>query len=181
MEKEEYKNILEFVSRITIIHVVTYFIVGLILSTVQNREVLYATYGANYMRPTTDILVYAGPLFQLIRGPIIALVIYPLREKLFNKEEKGWLYLFILLIGIGFIASVGPAPGNIEGFIYTTVAIEIALSGYPEVIIQSLAFSYLAYIWENDKKNKKIQIPLLAAFIIVLLLSSIAVLTYGMV
>ena len=90
MENGRFKGILGFVGRITVVHVVTYFVFGFFFAVVQNREALYAAQPVPFMRPLTDILVVAGPLFQLIRGPVLALSIYPIRETLFSREKRGW-------------------------------------------------------------------------------------------
>lgn len=176
MENDRFKGILGFVGRITVVHVVTYFVFGFIFAIVQNREALYAAQPVPFMRPLTDILVVAGPLFQLIRGPVLALSIYPIRETLFNNEKKGWLYLWILFLGFAIIAPVGPSPGSIEGLVYTIVPLEISLSGWPEGILQTLAFSYIVYKWENDRGNRKITIPMMVAFIISIIISSLGIL-----
>lgn len=169
------KGPLGFTARLTVVHVVTYFLFGAFFAIIQNREAMYASQAVPFMRPITDILVIAGPLFQLIRGPVIALTLYPIRDTLFNKE-KGWLILWGLFLGLAVIGPVGPAPGSIEGLVYTIVPLELSISGWPEALSQTLAFSYIAYLWENNPGNRKIKIPLLAVFGLTIILSTLGIL-----
>ena len=91
------------------------------------------------MRPTTDPMVMAGPLFQPIRGLVFALVFYPLREILFTKKN-GWLIMWWILVALGILSTFGPAPGSIEGMIYTVIPLRSQLTGWLEVV-PKLSFS----------------------------------------
>jgi hypothetical protein len=76
-----------------VVHTVTYFMMGLLASTLLGyAEAFAAPWMVCWMRQTDDPLVMAGPLFAPIRGLIFALAFYPLRETLFTKRN-GWLVL----------------------------------------------------------------------------------------
>lgn len=64
-----------------IVHTVTYFVAGFLAYTLGGYEKTFAQPPLSYfMRPTSDPLVMAGPLFQPIRGVIFASALYPLRR-----------------------------------------------------------------------------------------------------
>jgi len=109
---------------------------------------------AVFMRPTTVPLVMAGSLFQLFRGPIIALALYPFRE-VFINSRRGWALLWGLLLALMIVAPAGASPGSIEGLVYTKIPLWFHIIALPEVILQTLAFSWLTITWERHAKNKK--------------------------
>ena len=104
------------------------------------------------MRPLTDPLVMAGPLFQPIRGLIFASVFYPLRACLFNRRN-GWLITGWLLVAVGILSTFGPASGSIEGMIYTPTPPLYQLRGWLEVVPQALLLSALLCYWVNHPRR----------------------------
>ena len=67
-----------------IVHTVTYVVAGVLAYTLGDYEKTFSQPPLSYfMRPTSDPLVMAGPLFQPVRGVIFALAFYPLRDALF--------------------------------------------------------------------------------------------------
>ena len=139
-----------FALRVTACHVVTYFVAGafayfvLDYGTEFSREFL-----ACFMRPTSDPIVSLGPALQVLRGPIIAAALFPFRRVLLGAP-RGWLLLWGLFLGLAIFSTVGPAPGSVEGFIYTKVPIGRQMIGYFEVLPQTLAFSLLVYWWHRN-------------------------------
>ncbi len=93
-----------------------------------------------------EVIVMAGPLFAPIRGLIFALAFYPLRETLFGRK-KGWLIVWWLLVALGILSTFGPAPGSVEGMLYTVIPITQQLSGWLEVIPQALLLSVILFYW----------------------------------
>jgi hypothetical protein len=173
------KSLLGFTARVTVVHFVTYFIFGLIFAFFNpfspGQHIIHAlTEFDCYFRPITDPLVSAGPLLQIVRGAILALALYPFR-KVFLESKRGWLYLWGLFLALAIIAPSGACPGSIEGIAYTKLPLSIFVTGNPEVYLQTLAFALLVYAWER-RREKKITIPLLVAFGVILLLSVLAVL-----
>lgn len=130
-----------------IAHTVTYFLAGILAYTLGGYEKTFAEPPlSHFMRPTSDRLVMAGPLFQPIRGLIIAAALYPLRSVLF-AERRGWLILWWLLLALGVLSTYGPAPGSVEGLIYTIVPPLDQILGLWEVLLQSLLFSVVLFYW----------------------------------
>src|SRR4051794_13411825 len=117
--------------RTVVVHTVTYFLVGLLALVFLRYDRLFAGPElATYMRPTDDVWVFAGPLFQPVRGLVFASVFYLLRGPLFG-QRRGWLVMWWLLVGIGIVSTFGPAPGSIEGMVYTRVPVRTQLVGLP--------------------------------------------------
>ncbi|MBS7632232.1 hypothetical protein KEJ15_01225 [Candidatus Bathyarchaeota archaeon] len=147
------KYILGWIGRVTLVHFITYIVFGIIFFNLLGYATIYASSElAAYMRSTTDPLVMAGPLFQLIRGPIIALALYPFR-KIFTDTKQGWALLWGLLLALMIIAPAGAAPGSIEGLIYTKVPLWFHVISLPEVVLQTLVLSWLVITWQKHTKG----------------------------
>lgn len=149
------KSIMSWIGRVTLVHFATYFVFGIIFFNFLGYASFYSMPDvAVFMRPTTDPLVMAGSLFQLIRGPIIALALYPFRE-VFINSRRGWALLWGLMLALMIVAPAGASPGSIEGLVYTKIPLWFHIIALPEVIFQTLAFSWLTITWERHAKNKK--------------------------
>ena len=158
-----------------VVHTVTYFVVGLPLFLIFNySEGFMAPELVCWMRPTDDPLVRAGLLFQPIRGLIFALAFFPIREILFGKKN-GWLIMWWLLVGLGILSTFGPAPGSIEGMVYTILPLSI--STYLEVTLQSLALSGILFFWVNNPDKRWLSWVLGILFVLLLLLTMMGLFT----
>jgi len=160
-----------------IVHTTTYFVAGFLAYTLGGYEKSFSQPPLSYfMRPTSDPLVMAGPLFQPIRGVIFASAFYPLRDVLF-AQRRGWLILWWLLLALGVLSTFGPAPGSVEGLIYTIISPAKQILGLWEVLLQSLMFSFILFYWVNHPEKRWISWTLGAAFSIVMILSLLGLLT----
>jgi hypothetical protein len=99
-----------------------------------------------HMRGLDSPWVAAGPALQSVRGSIFALALFPFRDQ-FLDARRGWLRLWGLLIGLGILSTYGPAPGSVEGAIYTRLPLAFHMFGAPEVYVQSLAFAVGLCAW----------------------------------
>lgn len=162
------KDNLKFVVRVTIIHIVTYILCGVLFSTLFNYKSLFALEGVNtFMRPVEGTSTMIGPLIQVIRGILFGLLL--LLAKDFFTSKYGWFKLWIFIVVLGIINTPGPAPFSIEGIIYTQLPLEFQLKGAPEILIQTLLFSYFV---AKPKKQRAInkffennKIPLIVSII----------------
>jgi hypothetical protein len=164
------------VARTTVAHTLTYFVVGLVAYSLFDYSTGLADPALSaLMRPTDDPLVQAGVLFQPIRGLLFGLVFYLLREALF-RHKQGWLITWVTLIVIGILSTFGPAPGSIEGLIYTKAPFEGLWGGGIEVLTQSGLFAVLTYYWVNQPEKRWLNWVLGALFAIALLLPALGLL-----
>jgi hypothetical protein len=153
-----------------VVHTITYFVAGVLAYTLGGYEKTFSQPPLSYfMRPTSDPLVMAGPLFQPVRGVILALALYPLRNVLF-AERRGWLILWWLLLALGVLSTFGPSPGSIEGLIYTIIPPVDQILGLWEVLLQSLLFSVILFYWVNHPGKRWLNWSLGLAFCIVIIL-----------
>jgi hypothetical protein len=171
-------NLIGLTIKTIVVHTITYFLVGIVAFNLFNySEGFVAPEMACWMRPTDDSLVMAGVLFQPIRGVIFALAFFPLREILFGKKH-GWLIAWWLLVALGILSTFGPAPGSIEGLIYTILPLSI--STYLEVILQSFLLAGLLYYWVNHPEKKWLSWVLGVVFGIILILPILGLVVSGM-
>jgi hypothetical protein len=169
-------TIIEVILKTIVTHTITYFIMGLIASTFLEYGRLYAETSLNLlMRQISDPLVIAGPLFQPIRGALFGVVFFLLRDTLFGRKN-GWLVMWITLVVVGILSPFGPSPGSIEGMIYTTLPMELHLTGLPEVLLQALILSALLFYWVNHPQKKWLNWVMGIVFILMLLLPTLGLL-----
>ena len=156
----------------SVVHTVTYFLVGMIAFTVFNYAASFAEPEmSTFMRQTDDRIVALGPALQPIRGILFALAFYPVREILFGRRN-GWLATWLLLVSLGIFSTFGPAPGSLEGIIYTTLPIRDQLSGgLLEVLSQSFLLSGILYYWVNHPEKRWLNWVMAVVFVLAMLLS----------
>jgi hypothetical protein len=158
------------IAKSIVAHTVTYFVAGILAYTLNDYETAYSKPPLSYfMRPTSDRWVMAGPLLQPIRGVIFALAFYPLRGVLFGRP-RGWLILWWLLLALGVLSTFGPAPGSVEGLIYTTIPPLAQILGLWEVVLQSLLLSVVLVYWVNHPRTRWLNWTLGFAFLVVMAL-----------
>jgi len=81
---------------------------------------------------------------QILRGVLIALILYPLYD-LLNRWSfvKRFFYIAAMYLVLGFWAATVTAPGTIEGMVYLKPFITPAvhLTVQPEIVLQGLALA----------------------------------------
>ena len=160
----------------TIVHTVSYFIVGILALMFWDYGAKFADpIAANMFRQTDQPLVAAGPLFQILRGFLFGIVFYLLRELIFTRKY-GWLTLWLVLIIVGIISPFGAAPSSIEGMIYTVLPAWFHFMGLPEVIMQAGLLAFLTSYWVNHPEKKWLNWVFGILFILTVLMSSLGVL-----
>ena len=152
------------------VHTVTYFVVGILAFWLLDYAEFFARPDmAGIMRPTTHPLVMAGPLFQPLRGFVFALAVYPLREIVFARP-RGWLVLWGLFVALGVVSTFGPAPGSIEGLIYTVISVPHQLRGLVEVVVQTFLLAFGVVYLVNHPEKRWLNRLMMAAFAVAMLL-----------
>lgn len=140
----------KFITRIMMIHVFTYLICGVIFSALFHYDALYQQGNVKYfMWPVGSSSNLIGPAFQIVRGLLFGVILLFLKSVM--QQKGGWFKLWIIIAGIGIINTPGPTPCSIEGLIYTQLPLEFHLKAAPEILAQTLLFSYLAV--NLDKLN----------------------------
>jgi hypothetical protein len=157
-----------FVGRATLVHFLSYSLVGALFFGLGLNVIVY--YEANpdpimrgyqeIFRATDSALVAAGPLFNIIRGLLFGLVLYPFRET-FITRKWGWAYLWVLFLVFALFSTIGPGPGSIEGLVYTNVPLSHHLITPWEGMLQTLVFSLLLIRWEKGISKRLSQILVL--------------------
>jgi hypothetical protein len=159
-------RLLPLIGKSIVVHTVTYFIMGVLASTILDYKSMFASpHMACWMRQFPDPLIAAGPLLQPIRGLVFALVVYTLREVIFARKH-GWLLLWWLLVALGILSTFGPAPGSLEGLTYTTIPIRNQLVGHLEVVPQAFLFALGLCYWVNHPEKRWFSVIMVAAFVI---------------
>lgn len=139
---EKPSEVANFLVKVTVAHVVTYFLVGMVAATVLDYESLFAEpIIREYMKSFGSIALFVGPVVQVARGLIIAAVLLPFRSAL--AARYGWFWLWMLMVGISILSTAAAAPSSIEGVVYTKLPLWYHAIGLPEMLVQTLLFSVL--------------------------------------
>jgi hypothetical protein len=163
------------IARTCVVHTVTYFAAGLMAMALFDYTRRFQEPPLSLlMRPTSDPLVAGGSLFQPLRGVLFGLVFWLIRDSVFARPG-GWLTAWAVVAIIGIVNPFGPAPGSIEGLIYTKIPISIQLAGLSEIVVQSLLLAVITCYWVNHPRKKWLTRTLVTLFPIVLILSALGV------
>lgn len=148
---------LKFVIRVTFIHCMTYVLCGIIFSALFHYDELYQQGTIKYfMRPVDSFSTLLGPAFQTVRGLLFGFILLLFKDNIL-LQKHGWLKLWAITAGLGIVNTPGPAPCSIEGIIYTQLPLEFHIKGAPELLIQTLLFSYLV---ANPERFQLLQLRL---------------------
>lgn len=159
-----------------IAHTLTYFIAGILALLLFDYVEQFADPDFAFpMRLVSDPVVYAGPLFQPIRGLLFGIVFYLLRSVIFRPRD-GWLILWAVLVILGILNTFGPSPGSIEGMVYTTPSVWWHIRGLPETLFQTFLLSLLLWYWVRNPHKRWLSWALGISFVLVLAMSVLGVL-----
>ncbi len=156
MNKEQLKEFIQFAIKVIIVHCLTYFIFGMIMSNLLNyAEIFQREIIRDFMLPiNSNTLV--GVLVQPLRGLLFAIALWPLRRTILEMKY-GWLSLWLLFVVFAILSTTSAAPSSIEGMIYTRLPLWYHLIGLPEIMLQTLTFSLLLIWWEK-RTSKAIEV-----------------------
>lgn len=144
-----------FAVRVIIVHMLTYFVFGLIMSNVFHYgEVFKLPVIRDYMLSMDQHNILLGPFMQPIRGLIFAIGLWPIRSLLLEKKHS-WLILWGLLVTIGILSTPAAAPSSMEGILYTKLPMWYHLMGLPEILLQTLVFSIWLVWWESQVTERQ--------------------------
>ena len=163
-----------FLVKVTIAHMVTYFVCGVFFSLALNYEGVWQSgvFDSNgtAMRDYNSVWIYMGPFLQIFRGLLFGGILL-LIPKEFYTQRFAWLKLWIIVAGIGIINTPGPGGGSIEGIIYTTAPWQMYTIYSIEIYVQTLWFSW----WVCRRKKEgggalaaRLKYPLIACGLTVL-------------
>jgi hypothetical protein len=140
------KDFLIFFWRIISTHTITYFIAGIFALLVLKYNEIFNVGALSFMRATSSPWIALGPGLQLIRGVLLALVLFPFKS-IFLETKKGWLKFWLLNFGLCYILTISAAVGSFEGIIYTNLPIKYHFIGLPEIILYTVLFTTFMWIW----------------------------------
>ena len=176
--KSFFRSFFSFFVKVAIVHTFTYIAFGILASNLADYSTLYSINTvSSFMRNFDSPWIVIGPFLQPLRALFIAIALYPLIDML-KTSKFGWLKLWSLFVCLAIIAPPSAAPGSFEGLIYTQLPISFHLKGLPEILIQTLAFSFLLWVWialpfKQKEMSSKIFLFNLARSIIVAFCGSI--------
>jgi hypothetical protein len=155
IENSTSKNIRSYVGRYTLLHMIIYLIVGMVFYQVSGYEEALDT--MEYFELWRDMENMTMPfvvlLGQIVRGGILALLLYPFYNTYMEKRH-GWLLLFGLLFGLKVLATVIVVPSTLLEF---AQALGESMAGLPEILVQTLVFAWLFFFWEKRRAKKALK------------------------
>ncbi|GIV65698.1 MAG: hypothetical protein AB1457_09760 [Chloroflexota bacterium] len=150
-EENRIKAFLAFAGKVIVVHTVTYFLFGMIMSKVFDYgEIFQQEIIRDFMRPIDSTSVFLGPLLQPVRAFLFALGLWPLRKTIL-EHRRGWLTLWVIFVIFGILGTPAAAPSSLEGVIYSKLPLWYHLLGLPEILLQTLTFSIVLVWWEKRR------------------------------
>ena len=153
------KERIRFTAKVTIAHVVTYMICGMVFMTLFNYQENLEVVGMNSMDELNGLVVILG---QIVRGVLFGIVIWWIKDSIIGKK-LAWLKLWAILVIVGILSVYAPAPGSIEGFIYLApssvvpnsepLPLAFILGSLAEIMVQPLLFSIIVTFQRKGKGN----------------------------
>ena len=139
---------LGFVWRSTVLHVLTYFVIGAATYWLVARDYWTGSEALPWLRDPEDDFVQRWFMpAQVIRGAIYGVALLPLRGALLAMGRWGGPVIASLLLLIGLVAGIS---GVIEDWVYsTTFHAGLFFAHLPEVVLQTLLYGYLLLRWER--------------------------------
>ncbi len=140
----------DYFFRFILLHVITYTVIGVIFFQLQDYENAFKIQeDFQLFRPMDHPLVVYSMFIQILRGIVLSIMIYPFYDFIINSKQ-GWLQLFIILFGLTVLGSLVFIPNfihkTVEGSFFQVILENII--GLPEIIVQTLLFSWLLTRWE---------------------------------
>lgn len=141
-----------FVSRSTVLHVVTYFVIGAASYWLVARRYWTGPEALPWLRnPEEDFVQRWFLPAQVVRGALHAVALFPLRKPLLAMGAWGGPVIASLLLLIGSIAGIS---GIIEDWVYsTTFHAGLFFAHLPEVVLQTLLYGHLLLAWERRRER----------------------------
>jgi hypothetical protein len=139
-----------FVGRSTVLHVLTYFVIGAASYWLVARRYWTGPEALPWLRdPEGDFVPRWFMPAQVVRGALYGVALLPLRRALLAMGAWGGPVIASLLLLIGLIAGIS---GVIEDWVYsTTFHAGLFFAHLPEVIVQTLLYGYLLLAWERRR------------------------------
>jgi hypothetical protein len=161
------KQFLSFAVKVTIAHVVSYFVVGaaayhlLTKPFYEGSDPVFAAFMRTPAEPEMwkHVMTWFIP-GQVFRGVLIAAALYPFFDTL---TRWSWARRFLSISGLylvlGYWASTVAAPGTIDGMIYLRPEITpyAHLMVQPEIIVQGLILGVWVARWMGRRPSADVQ------------------------
>ena len=154
---------LRFVFIVTLLHVVTYLVVGALAYNLVYEPSLNAGGFDQTLRNPQNLIEFRHVEFwlypaQILRGLLYGLALCPFLTTLLTWSiQKRFFVLLGLLLVFSVWSVTMPGPGSIEGWLYLKPnygpALPNPLLGYIEVPVQLTIFSAMVS-WRIEKLNK---------------------------
>ncbi len=150
MAKTNGKKLLSYLGRFALLHLVINTAFAFLFLSIQ-RSLPEANRVALDVFSPYQPFSLSTVITQFIRILACGMVLYPFYDIITNGR-RGMLILFGAMWGLAFFASVDPAPGTLQGMIYTqTTFFEHAIT-IVTAAIQMLVFAWLFIKWETRSK-----------------------------
>lgn len=146
-----------YLTRFTVLHVLTYTVIGVLFYELQDYEAAFKVEEHFALfRPVDHPLVALAMPIQVLRGALLALLIYPFYEVVLN-QKRGWLLLAGVIFGLTALGSAVFIPDFLTSAVRESSVMQSILDmviGLPEISVQIVIFSWLLFKWEIRKMRK---------------------------
>jgi hypothetical protein len=142
--------IVGFTFRSTLLHVITYMVIGALAFHFMTHRYDEASAGMRDVHG--EHVMHWFFVAQIVRGILLGLVLFPLRRALLDMKRWGGLVIGSILFMVGSVIGIN---GAIESWVYSTrFNPSLFLVHLPEVVMQTILFGYLLLAWERRVEKK---------------------------
>jgi hypothetical protein len=147
-------GLLGFTLRSTVLHVLTYFVIGAASYWLVARRYWTDPEALPWLRNPEGEFVQRWFLpAQIVRGVLLGVALFPLKGALLGLGRWGGLVVASLLLLIGSVAGIS---GVIEDWVYsTTFDPRLFLVHLPEIVLQTLLYGYLLLAWQRRAEQRR--------------------------
>ena len=146
MAKTNGKKFLSFLGRFALLHLAINTVFAFLFLYIQHSLPAFNRVALDTFSPYQPFS-FSTIITQFVRILACGMVLYPFYDTITNGR-RGMFILFGAMWGLAFFASVDPAPGTIQGMIYTQATIFEHAVTIISVALQMLVFAWLFTKWE---------------------------------
>lgn len=141
-----------YLGRFTIIYVGAYLVAGIAFFIIHDYGMVIPESGAFALwRPLDHPFIQLAILFQVGRGALLGLLLFPLYGWFFGRDY-GWLRLFGVFWGAIYLGAP-PTVHNLIGELLAPGPLIDLLFGTAELTVQLLGFSIVFWSWQRRRQS----------------------------
>ena len=141
-----------YLGRFTIVYICAYLVAGIAFFIIHDYGTVIPESGAFALwRPLDHPFIQLAILFQVGRGALLGLLLFPLYSWFFGRDH-GWLRLFGVFWGAIYLGTPA-AVHNLVAEVLSSGPLSDLLFGTAELTVQLLGFAIVFWFWQRRRQS----------------------------